>query len=92
MTASLGQSHRHTPRRTIINIGISPGVSHFPRDIGHLRKPPHNMITVDEAWHYFEPARPPAIPKRDSYGLNGLDRKILDALPKEPGFFIELGA
>ncbi|MEC8282827.1 MAG: FkbM family methyltransferase, partial [Pseudomonadota bacterium] len=50
------------------------------------------MITVDEASHHFEPARPPAIPKRDSYGLDGLDRKILDTLPKEAGFFIELGA
>ena len=92
VTASRGQSHRRTPTRTIVNTGISPGVGHFPHDIERLRKPPHNMITVDEAWHHFEPPRPPAIPKRDSYGLDGLDRKILKALPKEPGFFIELGA
>ena len=49
------------------------------------------MITFDAAQHYFEPALPPPIPKPDSYGLDGLDRKTLDAVPKEPSFF-ELGA
>ena len=87
VTASRGQSHRRTPTRTVVNTGISPGVGHFPHDIERLRNPPWGMITVDEAWHHFEPRRPAAIPRRDSYGLDGLDQKILDALPKEPGFF-----
>ena len=43
-----------TPAATIFNTDISPGVGHFPRDIERLRKPPYNMITVDEAWHHFE--------------------------------------
>ena len=86
VTASRGQSHRRTPTRTVVNTGISRGVGHFPRDIERLRKPPWGMITMDEAWHHFEPRRPVPIPRRDSFSLDGLDQKILDALPKEPGF------
>ncbi|MEC8201563.1 MAG: hypothetical protein VX085_18660 [Pseudomonadota bacterium] len=66
VTASRGQSHWRTPPRNVVNPGISPGVGHFPPDIERLRNPPWGMITVDEAWHHFEPQRPATIPRRDS--------------------------
>jgi len=92
MTAVLGQSHLRTPKPVIKNTGISKGVGHFQADSDFLRSVPFNMITLPEAWDYFDQSSQPCLMDKPSYGLDELDLKILTELdfPKS-GFFVEIG-
>lgn len=92
LTASLGLSHRRTRERTIVNTGIIAKIGHFRQDEPCLRAAPFNMITLDEAWNHFDRSTNPCNYSEESYGIDALDRIIIDAIPSKPGFFIEIGA
>ncbi len=96
VTASLGMEHRRTAEPVVKNTGITPGIGHFREDAEPLRKPPFNMITLEEAWDHFDRTTRPVDYARPSYGLDGLDLKILERLAGllggAPGFFVEIGA
>ena len=53
LTALRGLKHRRTPERVIFNCGADPESSHFA-NIDHYRRPPFNMIAVDEVWDHFQ--------------------------------------
>ena len=84
--------HRRTRQRSIYNNGITPGIGHFRQDNPKLRQPPFNMITLDESWGVFDQTTTAADKNQDSYGLDELDKKIMEIVPDVPGFFVELGA
>lgn len=94
LTASKGVGHRPTAVPSVINTGISPGIGHFGTDSPRLRNAPFGMITLDEAWSHWDRTTEPCVAAKDSYGLEELDQRILEALPDdlEPGIFVELGA
>lgn len=92
LTACDGMLHRRTEVPAIVNTGIIEDVGHFRKDSERLRQPPFNMITVDEAWRHYDRSTPACDRSRPSYGLDELDRLIMEAIPEEPGFFVELGA
>ena len=93
LTAQYGLSHRRTARPAVQHTGISPGTGHLSSDIPRLRAPPFNMVTIDEAWGHYDRTTPPCDGQKNSYGLDGLDLKLLAALEGEaPGVFVELGA
>jgi FkbM family methyltransferase len=92
LTARDNLVHRRTPDITIKNTGIVAGIGHFHGNEPRLRNPPLNMITLDEAWRHYDRTTPPCDYSGQSYGLEGLDRTILDAIDPRPGFFVELGA
>ncbi len=53
LTAQRGLLHKKTGKRVIYNCGLGEGGEHFSyAEI--FRKPPYNMITVDEVWQYFD--------------------------------------
>lgn len=92
LTAQAGLVHRRTPRLTIANTGISPGIGHFREDSARLREAPFTMIPLDEAWAQYDTRSAPCDFSRDSYGLDQLDQLILDALPDGlTGTFVEIG-
>ena len=84
--------HRRTRQRSIYNNGITPGIGHFRQDNPKLRQPPFNMITLDESWGVYDGTTTAADNSQESYGLDGLDKKIMEFVPDGPGFFVELGA
>lgn len=45
--------HKKTKKRTIYNCGAGRNSTHM-KNIEYFRKPPLNMISPDEVWHYFE--------------------------------------
>lgn len=93
LSAERALMHRRTPEPSIVNTGIVPDVGHFNRDIPFFRGPPFNMITLDEAWAQYDRTSAPCDFSRRSYGLEGLDLRLLEALGDEPaGFLVELGA
>ena len=92
LCAERGLDHVRTASRTIFNTGIVPGMGHFRADTERVRSAPFNMITLDEAWDHFDSRTPPCPADKDSYGLDGLDLLIADAVPLESGFLIEIGA
>lgn len=92
LTATLGLSHRRTRERAVINTGIIPKIGHFREDKPRLRKAPFNMITLDEAWAQYDQTTMACDYSKESYGLDGLDRIILNFLDSRPGFYIEVGA
>ncbi|WP_171133757.1 MULTISPECIES: hypothetical protein [unclassified Ruegeria] len=53
VTARRGMTHRRTPDPVILNSGIVAGIGHFREDKPWLRKPPFNMVTVDEVWDLY---------------------------------------
>lgn len=54
ITARHGLLHRRTDRAVVINTGIVPGIGHFYNDKPAFREKPFNMITLEEAWAYFD--------------------------------------
>ena len=92
LTAVRGLQHRRTQTRCVVNNGIVPGIGHFRKDEPHLRRPPFNMITLEETWAHFDQTTAACNHTRDSYGLDRLDRLIMEALPDAPGVFVEIGA
>lgn len=92
LTALDGVSHRRTVRRAVINTGIVEGIGHFHEDSERLRNAPFNMIPLNEAWDHFDTTTQPCRGEKQSYGLDGLDQKLVDAVPVEGGYFVELGA
>lgn len=84
--------HLRTPRKCIANSGITPGIGHFQKDTERFRGPPWNMVTLPEVWSMWDQSTQPLVHSNKSYGLDELDRIILDALPDITGFFIELGS
>ena len=92
LTAEAGQTHRRTGQASILNTGITAGIGHFRADAPRLRAAPFNMITLEEAWAQFDTHTPPCDFSKDHYGLDGLDLKIIDALPNGlTGTFVEIG-
>ncbi len=53
LSAILGMSHCKTSERVVYNCGLGANSGHFHSDRDFLRKPPFNMIGVDEVWKYF---------------------------------------
>ncbi|MBM3811422.1 MAG: hypothetical protein FJW20_07275 [Acidimicrobiia bacterium] len=53
LTAMQGLCHRRTSPRVIYNCGLGPDSSHFP-DAERWRRPPYNMIRLEEVWNYFD--------------------------------------
>lgn len=53
LTAEAALEHRRTPQAVVKNTGITPRIGHFTEDSPRFRKPPFNMITLDEAWKFF---------------------------------------
>lgn len=45
-------THKRTSERLIYNFGVGESSTHF-NNIDHYRKPPFNMVTIDEIWNYF---------------------------------------
>ena len=52
LTAMEGMKHKKTPERTIYNFGAGDDSSHF-RQVAWYRKPPFNMISLEEVWEHF---------------------------------------
>lgn len=52
LTTLAGLEHKRTPERVVYNCGLGGDSGHFPHQ-AHLREPPFNMITPDEAWAHF---------------------------------------
>lgn len=52
LTAVNGMKHKKTPHRTIYNFGAGDESGHF-KNVNWYRKPPFNMISIDEVWNYF---------------------------------------
>ena len=92
LTAIDGIGHRRTERPVVVNTGIVKGIGHFHDDTDRLRSPPFNMIPLDEAWDRFDVTTRPCDGERESYGLDELDKRIIEAVPLKSGFFVELGA
>ena len=92
LTAIDGLQHRRTITPTIINTGIIQNIGHFQEDKAYLRKPPFNMITVDEAWAKYDTTTRACDGSKTSYGLEDLDKLIIELIPQKTGFFVELGA
>ncbi|MBK5293842.1 MAG: hypothetical protein JJE04_19465 [Acidobacteriia bacterium] len=53
LTASRRLCHRRTPTRVIFNCGIGKDGMRFPY-ADKFRRPPFNMISVEEVWDHFE--------------------------------------
>lgn len=92
LSAIQGLSHRKTPERVIYNCGVGLDSGHFRVDSEFCRKPPLNMIGVDEVWQYFNGPLAAPYQGRKYFGLNELDRKISEYVTQESGVFVELGA
>lgn len=92
LAASMNLSHRRTRNCAVINTGIVPGIGHFEEDTPRLRAAPFNMVPLDEAWAHYDQTTRPCDYSQDSYGLDGLDKIIAASIPRDAGFFIEIGA
>lgn len=53
LTAERRMLHRRTPRPAAVNTGIVEGSGHFHSNESFLRKPPMNMIRLEEAWALY---------------------------------------
>lgn len=91
-TAILDLKHRRTAQRQIHNTGISENIGHFHRDGEHLRRPPLSMIPLSLAWRVYDRTTPACDFAKESYGLDELDLRILESVPVDRGFFVEIGA
>lgn len=47
-----GLTHQRTNERLIYNFGVGETSTHFG-NIDHYRKPPFNMVSIDEIWSHF---------------------------------------
>jgi len=93
LTAQRRMMHYRTEDPAVVNTGIHEGIGHFTKDLPRFRKPPFNMVTLNEAWSHFDRTTHPCHYNRSSYGLDELDIRLLEFLQGEPaGFFIEVGA
>ena len=92
LTAILGMSHYKTSDRVIYNCGLGANSGHFLADLDFLRKPPFNMIGVDEVWQNFNSPIASQYKGAKYFGLNELDRKIAEHIPKQYGVFVDVGA
>lgn len=95
ITAQNKQLHKKTPKKTIYNFGLNTGSGHFNSQNDALRRPPFNMVTLDEVWDCFYDQTYENISisiNKEYYGLDELDRLIACAIDLEHGFFVELGA
>nr|WP_070961002.1 sulfotransferase domain-containing protein [Hyphomonas sp. Mor2] len=45
-------THKRSTERLIYNFGVGDSSTHFS-NIDHYRKPPFNMVTIDELWSHF---------------------------------------
>ena len=45
-------THKRSSERLIYNFGVGDSSTHFS-NIDHYRKPPFNMVTIDELWNHF---------------------------------------
>ncbi|GJL92364.1 MAG: hypothetical protein DHS20C04_20230 [Hyphococcus sp.] len=52
LTAIRGLRHQRTSERLIYNFGAGGKSSHF-HDLQYFRKPPFNMISIDEVWDHY---------------------------------------
>ena len=52
LTAMRGQRHKLTTERLIFNFGAGDQSTHFT-NVDYYRKPPFNMISIQEIWKYF---------------------------------------
>jgi hypothetical protein len=92
LTAAEGMLHRRTPVPAVVNTGIVPGIGHFRNDTGHTRKPPFNMITLDEAWEHYDTTTEPCQYVDQTDEGRQLDLLVREVLPDTSGFFVEVGA
>lgn len=93
ITAQQGLVHRRTKAPAVINTGIIEGIGHFRQDTPRLRRPPFNMITLSEAWDHYDQTTLRCDFTKSSYGLDGLDLKIMQHVDcNSSGFFVEIGA
>ena len=92
LTALDGVEHRRTVLPAVVNTGIVKGIGHFNDDTERLRIPPFNMIPLNEVWDHFDRTTHPCNGENPSYGLDGLDRLIVEAVPLDKGVFVEIGA
>lgn len=92
LTAILGLSHKKTPQKVIYNCGLGADSGHFREDSNFLRKPPFNMVGVEEVWQHFGGPLPAGCAEHKYFGLNELDRRIEEYIPQQTGFFVEVGA
>lgn len=53
LAALRGLKHQKTSERLIYNFGAGVGAAHF-HHVDYFRKPPFNMISVDEIWDRFQ--------------------------------------
>ncbi len=53
LTAERRMLHRRTPRPAAVNTGIVEGSGHFHSNEPFLRRPPMNMIRLEEAWDRY---------------------------------------
>jgi hypothetical protein len=53
LCAKKGLLHKKTQKRTVYNCGAGQNSTHM-RNIEYFRKPPLNMISPNEVWHYFD--------------------------------------
>jgi len=47
-----GLTHKRTSERLIYNFGVGDSSTHFG-NVDHYRKPPFNMVTINEIWDHF---------------------------------------
>ena len=52
LAAKAGVKHARTQERLIYNFGVGGDSTHF-NNIEHYRKPPFNMVTMEELWQHF---------------------------------------
>ena len=92
--ADLGLRHKPTSERAIFNCGLGNGVlsGHFREESPGLRKAPYNMVMADEVWQLFHRNIPLTVASKDSFGLDGLDHKLFNAIAPEQKIVVELGA
>ena len=52
LTGQKGLTHQRTTERLIYNFGVGDSSTHFG-NIDHYRKPPFNMVSINEIWEHF---------------------------------------
>ena len=92
LTAMDGVLHRRTRVPAVLNTGIVNNIGHFRVDSTRLRKPPFNMITLEEAWGNYDKCTSACGFSKLSYGLEDLDNIIVKEIQQRAGFFVEIGA
>lgn len=92
LCASYGLDHLRTEKKQIYNTGFSKNVGHFESESKRLLNPPFNIIPLQKAWNFFDTSSKACDFTKNSYGLEGLDTKLIEHVNSENGFFVEVGA